>query len=150
MDSPMEIPVILRIGAIIDELPADMSVEEKPTTEEIAKFKDLLYEELAFVEFISMTDKETVDAIYEVRGEIIDFRRGSGVLRFAVGFGLGNSRLVVALKLVNTTTGEIFFAGNFADEVSTWLAQSDRVYESVAFDFARALKKHHKKALIRK
>jgi N-acetylglucosamine kinase-like BadF-type ATPase len=45
------------------------------------------------------------------------------------------------LRLQEVTTGRVVFAGNFTQTVSSWAEQGDVVYERVAKDFAKALKK---------
>lgn len=147
LEKPVDTQSLCCIGAITDELPGDMEIEKKPTMEEIDRFKDILDSQLKkknFFEYVTCDDPETR---YEVTGSIIEFRRGSGAVRFLIGFGLGNARLVATLKLVDKTSDETVFSGNFRAEVGDWMTKGDQIFNVVAKNFAKAIEKQQKKAL---
>jgi len=133
------------IGEITENLPADVEEEDKPPLGDVDQFRDYLKEELAnkgiFQAMGDMADKPD----YEVTGNILAYKRGSGAVRFLIGFGLGNAKITVELKLRRTTTGEILFAGNFKQSVSSGYESGIDMYRRVAKDFAKELSKQKKK-----
>lgn len=147
LEEAIETSSVCCIGAITDELPLDIEDEDKPTAEEIEKFKVLLQNELIKTDILVITGCGDPESRYEVTGGILEYKRGSGAVRFLIGFGLGNAKLLVTLKLVDRTSRETVFAGNFPAEVGDWLTGSDKIYNMVAKNFAKAVKKQQKKAL---
>jgi hypothetical protein len=133
------------IGAITDELPAEMDIDKKPTLEEISMFKDELDYALHDNGIFQMVDASG-DAEYEVTGGVLVFKRGSGVVRFLIGFGIGNAKLTVALRLIDKAdSSKVVFAGNFSAEVADWATKGDQMYKTTARNFAKALKKELKR-----
>lgn len=147
MEHPVETPAYMTVGAITDQLPQDIAEEDKPTFEEVQKFKDHLYNELNDKEFVEMLDHYSTDARYEVTGEILEYKRGSGAVRFLTGFGLGNARILIKMNLIDRTSEETVFAGSFRAEVGSWAVKGDEMYKTVAKNFAKAVEKQQKKAL---
>jgi hypothetical protein len=140
LEHPLRHDATCAIGDITDALPQDMSLESRPSLEEINRLKDEIDYALADREIFAMLGLgENTD--YAVEGRIIEFKRGSGTVRFFIGFGLGNARLVVSLKLVDRSENKTIFSGNFRAEVSDWATKGDVIYKSVAANFAKALKK---------
>lgn len=131
------------IGDFTDELPDDVSMEKKPTIEDIEKFRKYIYEALQKSEVLKMLVKSP-DNDYEIRGRILDYKKGSGFLRFIFSF-LGNAKLTTALELYDNHTGRKVFAGNFTGKVSDWSVSGEKMYEIVAKDFSKALKKELKR-----
>lgn len=150
LDEPLDGDAICCIGSIADELPIDMKDEDKPTLEEIEKFKDHLYNELNQKGLLELAGCGGTDTRYEVSGSVIDFKRGSGVARFVIGFGVGNAKMVTSLKLVDVGSGETVFAGNFPAQVSDWMTKGDEIFKTTARNFAKAVEKQQKKALKKK
>jgi len=143
LEQPVNELSICNIGEIRDEL---WSLEEdKPTLEHIEKFRSYLKEELekegVFKSILIMNP----EASYEVTGSLHDFKKGSGAVRFFVGFGAGKAKLDTSLKLIDKKTGETLFAGNFKQTVGSWMESGDEIFRRVAHDFAKELKKQIKK-----
>jgi hypothetical protein len=133
------------IGEITENLPADVEAEDKPPLEDVNQFRDYLRLEVTTREIFRYIGDMTDNPDYEVTGNILAYKRGSGAVRFLIGFGLGNAKITVELKLRNTATGEILFAGNFKQSVSSGLESGMDMYRRVAKDFARELSKQQKK-----
>ena len=139
-------PAPITIGAIQDQLPPETPDKKKPTMENIEKFrtgllKQLVKQKVAMESFSAEGDARK----FEVRGSILAFKKGSGAVRFFIGFGLGDAKLTTQLELVETSTGTTVFAGNFTGQVSDWSQTTgDKMWENVAKDFAKALKKQEK------
>lgn len=141
LDKPLVTPPTCYIGAIIDELPADVKIEDKPPKEDIAKFKNYLVKELADKDFFRIVvPKESKNLAYKLSGAIIDYKRGSGFLRFMFGF-LGSSRVTIFLELTDTETNEVVFSGNFTRGVTHYAEQGSQMFEQISKDFAKALRK---------
>jgi hypothetical protein len=132
------------IGEIKDELPLDMDLEKKPTLEEVSMLRAEIDRQLYSEGIITMIEN-IGDASYMVEGGILEFKRGSGVTRFFIGFGIGDAKLTVALRLLNRTDNTVAFAANFKAQVSDWATKSDQIYKTVAANFAKALKKELKR-----
>jgi hypothetical protein len=142
---PFESSQRCAIGEIADALPADMDIEKKPTIEEINMFKDELDYVLNEKDVFEMVDYSG-DPIYEVSGDLLSFKRGSGVARFFIGFGIGSAKMTIALKLIDLAdSSKVIFAGNFSAEVSDWATKGDQMYKTTANNFAKALKKELKR-----
>jgi hypothetical protein len=133
------------IGDIKDQLPIDFDEEDKPTLEEVDKLRDHLRIELEKKGIFRAVEMLNPDAEYEVTGGILDYKKGSGAVRFLIGFGAGNAKLTVNLRLEDRNTEEVLFAGNFFREVSDWTESGAKTYERVGKDFAKALEKEIKK-----
>ncbi len=133
-----------KISEISDELPAETKDEDRPSYEDIQKLKKYLGEEF---------DKRVIMALmgggadidYEIQGSILEYKKGSGWLRFLVGFGAGNAKVVINLKLVDMTDGTTVFGGNFNGTVSGWGESGDKVFQKVSKDFTKQLEKRLKK-----
>jgi len=145
LEQPVEDIAVCNIGEIRDELPVGFEEEDKPTLEHIEKFRSYLKTELekegVFKSILIMNPESP----YEVTGSVLDFKKGSGVVRFFVGFGAGNAKLTASLKLIDKNTGEILFAGNFKQTVGSYMESGDKMFQRVAHDFAKELKKQIKK-----
>jgi hypothetical protein len=133
------------IGDIKDQLPIDFEEEDKPTLEEVDKLKDYLRIELEKKGIFRAVEMLNTEAEYEVTGGILDYKKGSGIVRFFGMFGAGNAKLTVNLRLEDRNTEEVLFAGNFFQEVSDWAESGAKTYERVGKDFAKALEKEIKK-----
>jgi hypothetical protein len=144
LEKPLDSPASCSIGIITDELPEGMDMENRPTIEEIDNLKDKIMERLEEREVFSVIGS---GADYEVRGSILEFKRGSGTVRFLIGFGLGNAKMVTSLELVDQRTGNVVFGGNFDATVSSWAESGDKIYHTISDNFAKALKKQNEKLL---
>ncbi len=145
LQAPIEASKFCSIGSIVDELPANMDIEKKPTLEEIEMLKTELDYQLSTQDIFTMISKDDkVD--YEINGSVIEFKRGSGVARFFIGFGVGNAKLTVALRLIDRAdSNNTIFAGNFSAEVSDWATKGNQIFKNTAKNFAKALKKEIKR-----
>ena len=90
------------------------------------------------------------DAQYVIEGSILQFKKGSGLVRALIGFGIGSAKVTTELKLIRRAKSpeeqdKVIFAGNFKQTVSDWLESGDKIFERVAKDFAKVLKKRMKK-----
>jgi len=135
-----------RIGEIRDGLPSDMDPEDKPDEFNIMKLKNFLKEELEKRNLFQETGLASSDQL-EVTGNILEYKKGSGLVRALIGFGIGNAVLTIELELRNRTTGKTLFAGNFKQTVSDWKESGEKCFKRVAKDFAKALEKQQKKLL---
>lgn len=145
LENPLVPPKTCTIGSITDELPMDMDEDKKPTLEEINNFKNLLYNELNSKEIFKMLHHGDNDAHYELTGGVLEFKKGSGWLRFLFGLGIGNARLVVSLELTDKKNNDIVFGGNFTGEVDDWMTSGNQIFRMVARNFAKALENQIKK-----
>jgi hypothetical protein len=145
LEQPINDTVSCNIGEIMDELPVGFEEEDKPTLEHIEKFRSYLKEEVEKEGIFKSILIMNPEASYEVTGSILDFKKGSGAVRFIGLFGAGNAKLTTSLKLIDKNTGEILFAGNFKQTVSSWLESGDNIFQKIAHDFAKELKKQNKK-----
>jgi hypothetical protein len=145
LEQPIKEKMFCYVGEIKDELSADFDEEDKPTFEQIDKFRRYLRNALEEKLIFSAVELRNPEAEYEVTGGIRDFKKGSGFVRFLGLFGAGNAKVMAALRLEDRNTSEILFAGNFRAEVSSYLEEGDIMFERVAKDFAKELSKQIKK-----
>jgi hypothetical protein len=131
------------IGDIIDALPSDFEADKKPTAEDMEKFKEYLAEALMGKELFGETAIDLSKAEYEVTGSILDFAKGSGFLRFIFGWA-GEAKVTVSLQLLEKSTKNIVFSGNFVGTVTSGWEEGDKMYEYVAENFAGKLNKELK------
>ena len=145
LEQPIKKPSNCSIGEIEDKLPTDFDEDDKPALEHIEKFRDYLKTELEKKDIFQTVQLMNLELEYEVVGGILDFKKGSGFVRFLIGFGAGSAKLTIELKLKDRNTGEILFAGNFKQEVSSYLESGDMIFKRIAQDFAKELEKQIKK-----
>ncbi len=138
-------PAQFEVGEIADQLPADLEADKRPTAEDMAKFRTYIAEEIGKRE-IGFTEEYGGGARYEVTGSLLEYKRGSGTLRFFIGFGAGSAKVTTQLKLVDKTSGETLFAGNFTGTVTGWADSGDKMFRQVAADFSNELAKKQPKA----
>jgi hypothetical protein len=143
--TPIAPPIGCTTGAIVDELPASMAEGQKPTAEDVAKLKRYIEEEVAQKGLARFLPPGDPNVAYEVSGSFLEFKRGSGIVRFFIGFGLGSANATIGLRLVDTRSGAVLFAGNFTGNVSSWAEGGDTMFRRIAGDFAKELAKQLKK-----
>ncbi|MDD5425152.1 MAG: DUF4410 domain-containing protein [candidate division Zixibacteria bacterium] len=134
-----------KIGYILDELPGNFPDDKKPSMEDIDKFKGYLKDALLKAELFDMKDESGNLYDYEVNGRLIDYKKGSGFLRFMFGAWAGKAKVTVALKIVEKVNNTEIFAGNFTGEVTSEFESGLEMFKRVAKDFAAALKKEFKR-----
>jgi len=148
--SPLERPIGTSgnwyIGEIRDALPADTEPEDRPDEFAITKLKGHLKTELE-KKHLYQTGGQTPADDLEIRGNILEYKKGSGFLRFLFGAFAGGAVLTTELQLCQRQGGEVLFAGNFSQRVSSWAESGDEMFKRIAKDFAKALEKNNKKAL---
>lgn len=130
----------VQIAEVRDLLPEDTDADSRPTAEDVAKFKTYLAEEFAARKDLAMAISDA-GCSYEVQGSLLSYRKGSGFLRFLVGFGAGNSKVVTELKMIDTRDGSTVFAGNFTGQVSSGVESGDKMFKAVSRDFTKQLEK---------
>lgn len=140
LDEPLPQPSTFRVGDFEDRLPADVEADDRPTAEDIEKFRTYLQEELEKDDELALQPCEAACA-YELRGSILEYKRGSGFLRFFIGFGAGSAKVVTELALVDLKDGRTVFSGNFEGTVGSWAESGAEMYKRVSKDFRKALKK---------
>ena len=150
LEAPIDRIAIATIGEIVDMLPEDFEEGKKPTTEQIEAFKSHLTEQLRNREIFASVAYNEPDAQYVVEGSILQFKKGSGLVRALIGFGIGSAKVTTELRLIRRAKSpeeqdEVIFAGNFKQTVSDWIESGDKIFERVAKDFAKVLKKRMKK-----
>lgn len=133
------------IGSIVDELPIDTEEAKKPSAEDIAKFKNYLLEEIEKEDIITLLGQDADSTDYEIKGSILDYKKGSGAVRFFIGLGLGDAKCIVNMRLVDGSTGLTVFGGNFTATVSSWAESGDKIFRQISKDFTKELKKQLKK-----
>jgi hypothetical protein len=133
------------IGPITDELPMGTEEGEKPSLEDIQKFKKSLSEELEKREIVTLLYQSDLEPDYEVTGSILEYKKGSGFLRFLFGAMAGSAKVVTNLKLVNAETNDVLFAGNFTGSVTSWGETGEQMFKRVSKDFSKQLEKQIKK-----
>jgi curli biogenesis system outer membrane secretion channel CsgG len=127
-------PFSLRIGPITESLPADATPEQRPRPEELDTLVRHLQTELAKKGLLA-----TGESMFQVEGTLVAFTRGSGAVRFLVGFGAGSAKATLRLHVVDTVSGTVVFAGNFSGSVSNWAEAGDQMFRRIARDFAKEL-----------
>lgn len=145
LEMPLEYMPTYAIGEITDELPLDMEEGKKPSMDDIRKLKGYLHEELAKRKHLDLAPVEYADATYELVGSVIEYKKGSGVVRALIGFGLGSSYATITLKLVDIETNEVVFGGNFKGSVTDWKKSGDEMFKKISKNFAKELEKQYKK-----
>jgi len=139
LERPVPTMSTCRIGTIIDELPVGFKDEDRPTAEEIAKFKGYLLDAMIDRDVLDMLDSGDSNAHYVIRGAIIDYKKGSGATRFFIGFGAGNAEVVVKLEFLDVTTNEVLFSANLTGKVSSGFESGDQMFKTVSANFSKAL-----------
>jgi hypothetical protein len=129
-------PAQFAVGDISDQLPADLEAGKRPSAEDIQKFKRYIAEEI-HERRVDLVQAEGDSARYEVTGSLLDYSRGSGALRFFVGFGAGKAKVLTQLRLVDRSSGATVFAGNFEGMVTDWSQSGDQMFRLVAKNFAK-------------
>jgi hypothetical protein len=138
---------VCTIGDISDGLPAEIDVSDRPTQEDIQMFGDRIIEALVKEKLLQQSPPGPDTGIYQISGTIMDYKKGSGFLRFMFGAWAGGSKVTTNLKLMDARTKDVLFSGNFIGAVTSWSEKGNKMYEYVAKDFARELKKQNKKLL---
>jgi hypothetical protein len=146
LEEPLKPGASFSVGEIVDELPIDMDEGDKPTIEDINKLKNYLMEELEKQDTWEMVSAGQ-NRPYEVTGSLLNFKRGSGALRFLFGIFAGSAHITVSLELVDLEASQVVYAGNFKAQVTDWTESGAKMYQRVAKDFAKELKKQLKKQL---
>jgi len=145
LEMPLAHPPTYVIGDIADELPLDMDEGNKPSIEDIDKLKGYLHEELAKRKELHLDPDGPEKATYVLVGSVVEYKKGSGVVRALFGFGLGSARATITLKLIDRETQEVVFGGNFNGSVSDWGEAGDKMFKRISKDFAKELEKQFKK-----
>jgi len=78
-------------------------------------------------------------------GTVLEYTKGSGVVRYLIGFGAGKAAVTMELKLVSVSTGQVLFSGNFRQQVGSWTESGDECWERIAKEFAKELEKQNNK-----
>lgn len=144
LDASLEQPAGFRVGTINDALPPDLDLEDRPSAEDIDKFEQFLIEEIENRKLNLELDNGEYCG-YEINASLLDYKKGSGFLRFLIGFGAGGSKVVTEVKLVDLGTGETVFGGNFDGKISSWMEKGSSMFKSVARNFSKALEKQQNK-----
>ena len=139
---PLQSPARFLVGSITDELPPTVEAKNKPSAEDMGKFRRYLTEELdKFAPTIQVA--QAGNATYEITGGIMQYKKGSGFLRFMIGLGAGSAKVLTQLKVAEVATGEIIFAGNFEGAVTDWTETGDMMFRKIARNFAKELNAQH-------
>jgi hypothetical protein len=144
LSDPLADQACVQITEVRDLLPEDTDPDNRPTAEDVAKFKTYLAEEFAAREELAMAVSDA-GCPYEVQSSLLSYKKGSGFMRFLIGFGAGNSKVVTELKMVDTRDGSTVFAGNFTGEVASWTDTGDKMFKTVSRTFTKQLEKRVQK-----
>lgn len=90
-----------------------------------------------------MTEQSSVR--YTIVGSLLEYKKGSGVARFLIGFGAGNAKTTLSLKVVDNESGSVVFAASLSETISSGMEKGDKAYERIGKNFAKALKKEMKR-----
>lgn len=145
LETPLERPAVFVVGDITDDLPLDIEEGKKPSSEDIDKLKNYLHSELANRKFLSKNEFGDEGAEYEIVGSIVDYKKGSGFMRFLFGRLAGGAKTSISLQLVDVKTGEIIFGGMFKGTVSNWGDSGDKMFKQISKRFSKELEKQMKK-----
>lgn len=129
-----------KVAPIADALPAEMDEEDRPKNSEIGQLLTTLESELRKTGIFSSVEPFNDSSLYVVKATILTFKRGSGAVRALIGFGLGDAKITVDIKLIERHTESVLFAGNFSQTISDWTEEGHKMYGKIARDFANALK----------
>jgi hypothetical protein len=150
LDKPLVATPICNIADIRDELPADFAAGKKPSVEDIDKFKDYLIKSLTKDAFFSDAGKMIpTQSQYELSGAILDYKKGSGTLRFLFGAFAGAAKVTVTLELKDIKSNAVVYSGNFTGSVTDWSSSGIKMFEQISKDFTKDLKKKNKMLLER-
>ena len=146
LSQPLTDESCVQIAEVQDMLPEDMEESDRPSVEDIARFKAYLVEEFANRDELALSLSDE-GCPYEVQGALLSYSKGSGFLRFLIGFGAGNAKVTTELKLVDTRDSSTVFAGNFTGQVGSWTDTGDKMFKEVSRNFTKELEKQIKAAV---
>jgi hypothetical protein len=150
LDQPLVAAPICTIADIRDEFPAEFPAGKKPSIEDIGKFKGYLAEALIKDKFfIDAGPLGSKESHYELSGAILDYKKGSGTLRFLFGAFAGAAKVTVTLELKEVKSNAVVYSGNFTGSVTDWGTSGIKMFEQISKDFTKDLKKKNKKLLER-
>jgi hypothetical protein len=146
LEQPLDTSAKWCMVEIRDALPPDIEAEDKPDEFQYTILADKIREQIIKKKiFAGLADPGSCQL--EITGSIIEYKKGSGFLRFMIGFGAGNAVLTTELQVRNRVTGAVLFSGNFRGTVSSWAEAGKKCFDTVAKDFAKALEKQQKQLL---
>ena len=134
-------PGTCKVVAIQSALPATQDEEDLPREQEISKLLTTLEDAVRKTGLFTAVEPFLDTSTYVVKATIITFKRGSGAVRALIGFGVGNAKITVEIKLIERNSDAVLFSGNFSQEISDWTEAGDKMYGKIARDFGMALKK---------
>jgi hypothetical protein len=146
LEQPIDTAASWRMGQIRDALPPDIEAEDKPDEFQYTVLADKIREQIDKKKIFGSVADPTSKKL-EISGSIIEYKKGSGFLRFMIGFGAGSAVLTTELQVRNLETGAVLFSGNFKGTVSSWSESGDKCFDTVAKGFAKALEKEQKRLL---
>lgn len=145
LERPLEGVTVIGVGEIRDDLPWTMEEEDKPSLEKIDKLRYELEDALMDSEQFHVLDLGDPSVKYEVVGSVLEYKEGSGVARFFIGFGVGDAKLTVELSLWDLTTRQTVFSAVFKRVIRDWAVAGDEMWGRVAREFVKALEKESEK-----
>lgn len=135
------------IGEMRDGLPADTDPGDKPTLEAIDNLRTCLANEITRRDLFGGAELyDSSVAKYELIGAILNYKKGSGFLRFLFGM-VGNAEVTVQLELRDIGNDAVLFSGNFKGIVNDWAESGDKMFQKVSKDFVKAVEKQNKAVL---
>lgn len=143
LSAALEPSATYSVGTIVSALPANTEGDRGPTHEAITKLKSCLIEEIGNRDDLPLREMRGGRPAFVVRGRLLEYEPGSGTLRFLVGWGAGQAKLVVQLRLVSRSNGRVRFAGKFVAYTSGPLDSGDEVFRQVARNFSKQLEQQH-------
>lgn len=144
LEEPLPRPAMVQVGSLMDQLPADTPDDKKPNLEDIAKFRDILLKHAIKSNLFVESDSNSQSPTYEIRGDLLEYKRGNGFLRFMFGMGIGSAKIRTHLDLVRSTDHAVVFGGDFYGYVGDGLVSGSDMFEQVSRNFADELKKQSK------
>ena len=121
---------------IKDELPSNVEADDHPTMENLVDFKTMLENELDKKDLIKITSFPDA-AQYRIEGSIVDYKKGSGFLRFMFGALAGSAGATVNLRVIDQASGTDVYSGNYKAQVTSWMQKGSDSFKQVSKDFAK-------------
>ena len=138
---PIQDPATCGIEYIEVAYPIE-SGKEMPSMGDMEKFRHYIWQELASKNIFAEVAHDYPNPKYLVIGTILDYKKGSGAVRYLVGWGVGDAKLLVKIELIDIKKNQIAFSGQFEGKVSDWGESGDKIFRQAAQNFAKELAKN--------
>jgi len=146
LDTPVGKTASFAVTSIADNLRVDIDPADRPTQEQMDRLRSEIAAAIEDLDEIQWSATESAMAAdYEIRGRLVDFAPGNGLLRFLVGFGAGSARITIVLELYSAWDDRVIFTGRYEDYVVSWAEGGDAMYARIAKAFAQHIEDQQEK-----